>query len=182
MYKVNIVKLPKNVLRKKSQNVPIPLSEEDVHLAETMIYHVDDSQKPKTRFRPAVGVAAVQYGILKNVFYIHVKDHNDKTVFRDVLFNPEVLSKSESVVALSDGEGCLSVKENWPGQQGYVPRSARIKVKAYSYFKKEEVIYDVVDYVAIVFQHELDHLNGNLFIDRINTKNPWSKKSDWKLL
>ncbi|MBR2055994.1 MAG: peptide deformylase, partial [Mycoplasmataceae bacterium] len=57
-YLVNIVELPNKVLREKSKDVPLPLSQEDIELAEKMIYHVEDSIKPNSIFRPAVGVAA----------------------------------------------------------------------------------------------------------------------------
>lgn len=182
MYEINLVKLPRKVLREKSLEVPIPLSDEDIELAEKMIYHVDDSQKPNTKFRPAVGVAAVQYGILKRVFYIHVKDYQDRTIFRDVLFNPVVLNKTVMLNALAEGEGCLSVDDSWPNQEGFIHRANRIVVKAYSYFQQKEVTYDVSDYVAIVMQHELDHLDGKLFIDHINKKHPWRKKEKCKYL
>ncbi|EFF41295.1 peptide deformylase [Mycoplasmopsis alligatoris] len=176
MFDVKLVKLPKKVLRQKSVNVSIPLIQEDIDLAEKMIYHIDDSQKENSKFRPGVGVAAVQYGILKNVFYVHVRDSvNNKEIFRDVLFNPKIISRSETKTALSEGEGCLSVHEDWPGQEGFVHRDARVIVEAYSYFQKKVVTFDVFGYVAIVFQHELDHLQGNLFIDRINKKQPWKK-------
>nr|WP_318028558.1 peptide deformylase [Mycoplasmopsis bovis] len=63
-------KVAKKVLRQKSVNVPIPLSNEDIELAEKMIYHIDDSQKEGSKFQAGVGVAAVQYGVLKRVFPI----------------------------------------------------------------------------------------------------------------
>ncbi|MFL1037641.1 peptide deformylase, partial [Mycoplasmopsis synoviae] len=47
--------------------------------------------------------------------------------------------------------------------------------QAYRYRKQKHLEFDLKGYVAIVFQHELDHLNGKLFIDRINKKNPWKK-------
>nr|WP_083801835.1 peptide deformylase [Mycoplasmopsis pulmonis] len=189
MFKVEIVQLPKKVLRQKSKNVNIPLNKTNIELAEKMIYHIDDSQGPNTKFRPGVGVAAVQYGILKNVFYVCVPNDSrltqrdssqevkpeDKYLFRDVIFNPEVIWKSDEMVAISQGEGCLSVDESWPNQEGLVRRHMEIKVKGYSYFQKKEMIWHVKGYVAIVFQHELDHLNGMLFIDRIDPKRLWDK-------
>ena len=65
---IHLIELPDERLREKSQDLKLPLSEEDKNLIEKMIFHVNDSQEPETKFRPAVGVAAVQYGILKNVF------------------------------------------------------------------------------------------------------------------
>ncbi|WP_322941577.1 peptide deformylase [Mycoplasmopsis cynos] len=181
-YKINIVELPNDVLRKNSNDIKIPLSKEDEILAEMMIYHIDDSQKDGSEFRPGVGVAAVQYGILKNVFYVFLQDNEQNIIFKDVLFNPKIVFASKMQVALNEGEGCLSVPETYPNQEGYVHRSKRIIVDAYSYFEKKFLRYEVSDYLAIIFQHELDHLNGKLFIDRISKKNPWLKKQGVKYI
>ncbi|MBN0970910.1 peptide deformylase [Mycoplasma phocoeninasale] len=179
---VKLVQLPDQVLRKKSQNVELPLSQENIDLIEKMIYHVDDSQKPKTKFRPAVGVAAVQYGILKNIFYIMIKDQDGKYLFKDALVNPVMLGHSEHKIAISEGEGCLSVKEDHPRQEGFIYRYSRVIIKAYSYNEKKEKTYDVSGYPAIVMQHEFDHLQGTLFIDHINQKDPWYNDKDAKLI
>ncbi|WP_426461275.1 peptide deformylase [Mycoplasma hafezii] len=181
-FDIKLVFLPEKVLRQKSQDVPIPLTEEDIELAERMIYHIDDSQEPDTEFRPGVGVAAVQYGILKNVFYVYIQDEDGNAIFKDVLFNPKVVFKSSSKIALEEGEGCLSVGDEIPNQAGFVHRADRIVVDAYSYYKREYVRIDAKGYLAIVFQHELDHLNGHLFIDRIKVKNPWQKVKNAKYL
>ncbi len=176
VHDVELVKLPKKVLRQKSVNVPIPLSNEDIELAEKMIYHIDDSQKEGSKFQAGVGVAAVQYGVLKRVFYINVTEDmvdDKKYALRDVFFNPVVIAKSESKIALSQGEGCLSVGRNIKNQSGAVYRHKRIVIEAYSYFEKKVKRYDLKDYPAIVAQHELDHLDGKLFIDRIDPKDLW---------
>ncbi|MGY6172430.1 peptide deformylase [Candidatus Mycoplasma pogonae] len=176
---VYLPQLPNNVLRKKSVDVPIPLVQEDIELAEQMIDHIDYSQNDKqTIYRPGIGVAAVQYGILKNAFYIHVPDSEKLKGFRDVLFNPKILGTSDSWIALANGEGCLSVPEDHPKQEGYVHRKSRIIVEAYSYFQKKVVTFKVSGFISIVFQHELDHLQGKLFIDHLDKKNPWKKRSN----
>ncbi|AXE60895.1 peptide deformylase [[Mycoplasma] phocae] len=179
---VKLVQLPEQVLRKKSQNVELPLSQENIDLIEKMIFHVDDSQKRNTKFRPAVGVAAVQYGILKNIFYIMIKDDKEKYLFKDALINPVMIGHSEHKIAISEGEGCLSVNENHPNQEGYIYRYSRVLIKAYSYLEKKEKIYDVSGYPAIVMQHEFDHLQGTLFIDHINKKDPWYKEENAKFI
>ncbi|BBA22228.1 peptide deformylase [Mycoplasmopsis bovirhinis] len=182
-YNIKIVELPDTVLRNKSKNVKLPLSGEDIVLAKRMIYHIDTSQSQEnTEFRPGVGVAAVQYGILKNVFYVYLTDAAGNIIFKDVLFNPSIVSSSKSLVALREGEGCLSVPEEHPKQEGYVHRSKRIIVDAFSYMENKFMRYEVTDYLAIVFQHELDHLNGKLFIDRINQKTPWKQLPKVKYL
>ncbi|MCS4536646.1 MULTISPECIES: peptide deformylase [unclassified Mycoplasma] len=187
-YNVKLVKLPNKILREKSQDIPIPLTPEDIHLAETMIYHIDDSQKEGTKFQPGVGVAAVQYGILKNMFYINTEEidplliSNGARKIKDVFINPKIIAKSEHKISLNDGEGCLSVGSNIKGQDGYVYRANRIVFEAYSYNEKKVVKMDLEGYLAIVAQHELDHLSGKLFIDRINKKNPWKKEANSHLV
>lgn len=179
---IHLIELPDERLREKSQDLKLPLSEEDKNLIEKMIFHVNDSQEPETKFRPAVGVAAVQYGILKNVFYILIKDDNDKVIFSDALINPKMIGHSEVKLSLKEGEGCLSVNENYPKQEGYVFRYNRVIIKAYSYFEKKEKRYDLSGYSAIVAQHEYDHLQGKLFIDHINLKHPWDLLDDAEIL
>ncbi|PZV97733.1 peptide deformylase [Metamycoplasma auris] len=179
---VKLIELPEKILREKSNDVSIPLSDENIELIEKMIFHVSDSQKKDTKFRPAVGVAAIQYGIPKNIFYILITDEKDNVIFNDALVNPKLIGHSNHKIALSEGEGCLSVNEKWPHQEGYVPRYSRIIVDAYSYFEKKKKRYEVSGYTAIVFQHEYDHLQGKLFIDHINKKEPWKKESNLEVL
>ena len=113
------------------------------------------------------------------MFYISVnKEDGVDEDFSDVLINPKVVATSAYEVALDGGEGCLSVDEDWPNQEGYVYRKNRIVIDAYSYKEKKNKRYDFNGYLAIIAQHELDHLQGKLFVDRINRKDPWEKKND----
>ena len=66
------------------------------------------------------------------------------------------------------GEGCLSVDRE---VEGLVPRYRRITIQGYN-AKGQLIKFRLRDYVSIVFQHEIDHLNGHLFIDRINQDQP----------
>ncbi len=75
---------------------------------------------------------------------------------------------------LQGGEGCLSVDREVPG---YVPRYTRITVKATS-INGEEVKLRLKGLPAIVFQHEIDHLNGVMFYDHINKENPFAAPDD----
>ena len=179
---INLIELPDKRLRQKSNDLKLPLNNEDVELIEKMIFHVNNSQEKNTKFRPAVGVAAVQYGILKNVFYILIKDEKENIIFSDALVNPKVLGHSNNFLCIKEGEGCLSVNESWKNQEGYIPRYNRIILEAYSYFDKKVKKYDLSGYPAIVAQHEFDHLNGKLFIDHINLKNPWNLPAHAEIL
>ena len=85
-----------------------------------------------------------------------------------------ILSESVQLAALGEGEGCLSVDRDIPG---YVPRHDRIKLRWYDLDGNKHV-ERLRDYPAIVVQHEIDHLNGHLFYDRINKQDPFALKED----
>ena len=87
-------------------------------------------------------------------------DEEGRPVFR-VLINPEVTVLDEDTV-LGMYEGCLSI----PGMRGWVERPARIRVKAYDE-KGHRQEFELEDFPAIVTQHECDHLDGVLYVDRI---------------
>ena len=105
---------------------------------------------------PAGGIAAPQVGEHKRVFYILNNDTNKWQVYINPTFIPLDFSK------ISTKEGCLSV----PNREEEVLRYKRVEVKyqdLYGEWKKEKL----EDYNAVAIQHELDHLDGILFIDRI---------------
>ncbi|MBO9130332.1 peptide deformylase [Bacillus sp. 165] len=159
------------VLREVAKEVPLPPSEEDIHTLKSMIEFVINSQNPELaahyQLRPGIGLAAPQIGISKRMIAVHVTDHDDK-LYSYALFNPKIISHSVERTYLTSGEGCLSVDRSVPG---YVPRYARITVKATS-INGEELKLRLKGLPAIVFQHEIDHLNGIMFYDHINQTNP----------
>ena len=77
------------------------------------------------------------------------------------------------MIYVGEGEGCLSVNRD---VEGIVPRHARITIDAFDENGKEFTIR-VREDMAVAFQHELDHLDGILFVDKIDKKNPY-KNSD----
>ncbi|MDQ7862367.1 peptide deformylase [Peribacillus frigoritolerans] len=83
--------------------------------------------------------------------------------------NPKIISHSATMIYLPQSEGCLSVDRDI---KGYVPRYERVKIKALD-GNGEEIEMRLKGFAAIVFQHELDHLNGMMFYDRINTEKPF---------
>ncbi|WP_332632261.1 peptide deformylase [Halalkalibacter flavus] len=154
------------VLRKIAEEVSLPASEEDRKILQEMLDFVINSQDPeiaeKYELRPGVGIAAPQIGISKRMFAVHVTDEQDQ-LYSMGLFNPKVISHSVEETHLEGGEGCLSVDRDIPGN---VPRYSRITVKGTN-LDGEEVTLRLRGLVSIVFQHELDHLNGIMFYDRI---------------
>jgi peptide deformylase len=118
--------------------------------------------------RSGVGLAAPQIG--KNIKLIAVYFNDGKKDIEYVLVNPKIVAESAQKCYLSSGEGCLSVPEN---HEGYVYRHFRIKVKAYNILTKKDEVIDARGYLSIVLQHEIDHLSGILYYDRINNFEPF---------
>ena len=109
---------------------------------------------------PGIGLAAVQVGILKRVIVIDVsKDKEKKNPF--FLINPEIISKSKNTSTYE--EGCLSL----PGYFAEIERPAECQVKYIDYFGKKKEI-KATGLLSTCIQHEIDHLNGVLFIDYLS--------------
>jgi len=168
------------VLRELSKEVKLPLSKEDKHLLKLLYNHVSASQDPQYcidhDIRSAVGIAAVQVGQLKQLLAVKTQDNDGKTV-KYALANPKILEASDQIIYLPGGEGCLSIEEGkYPG---IVPRHQKIVVEAYNLFTNKIEKIEAEDFVAIVLQHEIDHLNGKLFSDHINKLDPQYKNDSW---
>jgi peptide deformylase len=109
---------------------------------------------------PGVGLAAIQVGINKSLMVYDISPKDKKRALQ-VLINPRIVSREGSL--LSEEEGCLSV----PDFRSDVKRAAAITVEGLDRNEKP-VRIDAEGFLAIVLQHEIDHLNGILFIDRIS--------------
>ncbi|WP_121609413.1 peptide deformylase [Mesobacillus foraminis] len=170
----NIVRDGHPSLRKVAEMVPLPASDEDKATLERMLEYVKNSQNPevaeKYGLRPGIGLAAPQIDVEKRMIAVHVHDEKGN-LYSYGLFNPRIVSHSVERAYLTAGEGCLSVDEPYPG---YVPRYARITVKGVS-LDGEEVKLRLKGLPAIVFQHEIDHLNGVMFYDHINKEDPFAE-------
>lgn len=167
--------LPDQKIRTKSVKVEFPLTDEKIEIIEGMIKHIDDSQKPNSDLRAGVGIAAVQVGHLDRMYYINAPASDGEPEWKEFLINPIIKKKKGPSAALEMGEGCLSVGDEIKGQEGLVHRNYQVTVTGYSYFQKKEITITKRGYQAIIIQHEQDHLNANLFFDRIDQKNPWKK-------
>lgn len=189
MYKINmdtIVQDPNPVLRVKCEPVAFPLQKEDRDTLNDMLQYVRDSRDEtlaeKYNLQPANGIAAPQIGVAKQMtaIVLDVEDrHGNVSVQEYALINPKIVSHTVKTSALEYGEGCLSIKKDY---QGLVPRHWRITVEAYDMIREENITIVAKDLLAIVLQHEIDHLNGILFYDHINPENPWAKLPNMKII
>ncbi|MCM3217592.1 peptide deformylase [Niallia taxi] len=168
----DIVREGAEILREKTKELTLPSTEEDKEELLCMLQYLKNSQEPslakKHKLRPGVGISANQIGLNKRMFAAFIKGQNGNN-FEHMLINPKIISHSTSMIYLPDSEGCLSIDRP---VIGFVPRYQRITVKAFD-INGKEVRIKLKDYEAIVFQHEIDHLNGILFPDHINSTNPF---------
>ena len=172
---IKILDESNKILHKKSSNVTFPLDEETKKLIDDSLTYLEMSQieeySEKYDLRPGMGLSFVQIGILKRIFVVSEEIEEGK--FKHyVVINPKIKSMSEEMIYIAEGEGCLSVNRE---VEGIVPRHARITVEAYD---ENGDLYDirVREDMAVAFQHELDHLDGILFVDKIDKKNPYKNK------
>ena len=163
------------ILRTVSKEVTFPLSKEDKDTIDTMIKYLHDSQieelSKEYDLRPGMGMSAIQLGIPKRYFVV-VHEVEEGKFDNYILINPRIISNSMEKIYVEEGEGCLSVNRPVPG---IVPRYARVTMEAYD-MEGRKINVRAREDLAICFQHELDHLNGILFVDHIDKKNPYKDK------
>ena len=132
-------------------------SEEYARLRERMLVTVRDS------LDEGVGIAAPQVGISRQVIAVQRFDKEGEPF--EFYLNPEILERSDSTVL--GMEGCLSVPYAGGGNiYGKVARSAELKLR-YRTEDFRDTVEVVKGFSAVIFQHEVDHLNGVLFVDRM---------------
>jgi len=155
-----IQKYPDPILRKKCEEVK-EVSEEIKKLAEDMMETATANQ--------GVGLAASQVGELKRIIVVcPIQECSPKEVVvkrPQVFINPQIIKKSSEV--LINEEGCLS----FPGLFLKIRRAKEVEVEALNE-KGEKIYFKAESLLAGIFQHEIDHLNGILFIDKIGC---WQK-------
>ena len=173
--KIKILDEFDKTLRKKSSEVKFPLSEEDKTIINNIITYLTMSQikeyYEKYNLRPGMGLAFIQLGIPKNIFVI-VEEIDEEKFKNYVVINPKIISHSEELIYVGEGEGCLSVNRE---VEGIVPRYARMRI-SYQDINGNECEIRVREDISVAFQHEMDHLNGILFVDKIDKKNPYKDK------
>ena len=162
-------------LRKKNENIVFPLSDYEKKMIKDMLIHLRYSQIPKKSeqydLRPGMGLAAPQVGINKK-FFVVVHEVSDGVFDDYVLINPKLISHSEELIYASGGEGCLSVERP---VDGITPRYARVTMQGYD-IDGNLIKIRGREELAIAMQHEFDHLNGIMFYDKIDPKNPFKNQ------
>lgn len=158
MKKESIITLPNELLRQKSKKVQV-ITPETLKIIDKMTAVALDWEDSRPH-EISAAISAVQIGHMERIVIIR-SDFDDKSV-RDftALINPEIV-KFEGEIN-KDFEGCLSV----PDAYGEVPRHNKIRVKALD-IDGNEVRFKADGFLARIVQHEIDHVNGIVFIDHI---------------
>ena len=159
-------------LAMKAKDVELPLSTEDKKTLKLMMEFLENGQDPEIaeehELRPGVGLAAPQINISKRMLVVFTYDETGEKLYKHLLVNPKIMSHSIKKTYLPGGEGCLSVDRE---VEGITPRHKKITLKSYFYNTETEELtlgtLKVSGYVSVVFQHEIDHLNGILFVDKL---------------
>lgn len=148
-----IVELGNDTLRKKSKPV--------INFDEDLGSLLDDMKKTMVE-RRGMGIAAVQVGVLRRAVIVEIDDKK----YLEII-NPTILETKGKVC---DSEGCLSV----PGFFADVPRPKYVKIEAYDRSGKK-FQFEGEDYVARCICHEIDHLDGILFVDHTKEGRAYKK-------
>ncbi len=158
MTKDSIIALPNPHLRQKSRRVGVITDEIKQVVADMKAATIDWDQSREHEV--GVALAAVQIDRLYKIVVVR-NDYNNKDDHEFTVFiNPEI-TKAEGEL-IDDYEGCLSV----PNVYGKVPRHSKVKVKALDLGGKQFRV-TAEGFLARIFQHEIDHTNGIVFIDHI---------------
>lgn len=159
------------VLRQQAQPVTTILAPEFQQQAKSLLNFVLE--------KGGMGIAAPQVGLSQQLFILSSHPNARYPYAPDVspffVINPEILEHSESMT--KDWEGCLSL----PGIRGLVPRYDTIKVR-YQTLEGKTVGASYDGFLARVFQHEYDHLNGHVFLDRVESNYDVMMEQEWQRL
>ncbi|HIG42120.1 MAG: peptide deformylase [bacterium] len=160
---LDILRFPDPKLRTKA--VPVEaITGKLVELADKML---------ETMYlAPGIGLAASQVNVHQRLVVLDISEEKDQPL---ILFNPLIITQDGEI---ESSEGCLSV----PGFYEPVTRSSQIQVNAINR-AGEEITFEAEDLLAVCIQHEMDHLEGKLFVDYLsNTKRQLIRKKLLKLL
>lgn len=179
--KLNILDEKEKALRKVSVDATFPLKKEYKNLIKRAIDELTYSQiekyAEKYNLRPGMGLAFPQLGINERI--IIIVHEVEAGIFDEyVVVNPKIISYSNEMIAAEAGEGCLSVNRE---VEGHVKRYARVTVEGYD-LNGKKIKIRAREELSIAFQHEIDHLNGILFYDRIDPNHQFYQEYELRLI
>ena len=179
--KLDILDEKDSRLRKISKEAILPLTKEykDIinQIRTELRYSQIEEYEKKYNLRPGMGLAFPQLGINERIIVI-VYAYDDGEFEEYVVVNPKIVSTSDEMIAAEAGEGCVSVNRD---VEGHVKRHARVTVEGYD-VDGNKIRIRAREELAIAFQHEVDHLNGIIFYDRIDKNKPFFTEDEIRLI
>jgi peptide deformylase len=168
---LSIIKLDNPTLRQPSSLV--------ANLQDESIQQLIDDLIATTINANGVGIAAPQVAASCRLFIVASRPNqrypNAPNMEPTAMINPKIINHSQEIV--KDWEGCLSV----PGVRGLVPRYKSVNVE-YTDRDGNLINQELTDFIARIFQHEYDHLDGILFIDRVETNQDLISEEEYQKL
>ena len=167
-----ILVYPNPILRKKSQ---------DVEHFDSELHTLLDDMRDTMLNANGVGLAAVQIGVLKNVLIINIPVENKDNPSKEPIqleenlieaINPTIVHKEGEQVFQ---EGCLSI----PGFYEDIKRAEYIKVEYFNRFGKKQTL-EAKGFLAVAWQHEMEHLDGHVFIENLSFLKRKKFEKEWK--
>jgi len=156
--KLSIIQLGNPILRQKAEFINQIDSSNIQKLIDDLLTTVADAN--------GVGIAAPQVAVGSRVFIVasrpNLRYPNAPLMEPTAMINPRIIARSDEIV--KDWEGCLSI----PGIRGLVPRHRTIEIE-YSDRNGNLIHQQLTDFVARIFQHEYDHFEGLVFLDRVES-------------
>ncbi len=152
----------------------LKLVSKDVENFDKELHTLLDDMYETMTARNGIGLAAIQIGVALQALLILLPDENDEQKKEDLIevINPKILNKKGSIVYQ---EGCLSVPEYYDE----VERAEWIEVEYYDRYGEKKV-KECDGLLAVAFQHEMDHLQGHLFIEKLSYLKRKKFEKEWK--
>jgi len=152
----------------------LKLVSKDVETFDLELHSLLDDMRETMYANDGIGLAAIQIGVTKNVFIINLADDEGRQLPENLeeIINPIILETQGSIAYQ---EGCLSV----PGIYEDIERKEKISVRYYD--RNSQMIERELDgLMSIAYQHELDHLQGRLFIEKFSYLKRKKFEKEWK--
>ncbi len=158
------------------RSIAEPVSKSEINTPE--IQRLIDDMIETMREYDGVGIAAVQVHVAKQIAVLEAEEGHPRypeaeKIELQILINPEIIEFGSECV--EDWEGCLSV----PGLRGNTPRSKEIRVRALDR-NGERLEFAATDFHARIIQHECDHLNGKVYLDRMKDLTTLSYQEEYQ--
>ena len=152
----------------------LKLASKDIENFDEHLHLLLDDMYETMVAKNGIGLAAIQVGVPLNALLILLPDENDEQKKEDLIevINPKILNKKGSIVYQ---EGCLSVPEYYDE----VERAEWIEVEYYDRHGNK-IVKECDGLLAVAFQHEMDHLKGHLFIEKLSYLKRKKFEKEWK--